>query len=64
MKQAKAMQADGQLFIGYVVPAVNYVIYKQMDARQIFIDENGDEIMSCESEVIGNNHKEHFEYSY
>lgn len=64
LRQAKAMQADGKLYIGYVVAAVNYVIYHQMDARQIFINEDGDEIMSCEGEVIGNSHKEHFEYSF
>lgn len=62
LRQAKALQVDGQLYIGYVVPAVHYAIYNQMDARQILIDEYGDEVMSCEGVVIGNSHQKAFEY--
>lgn len=46
LRKAKELQAEGNLFYGYIVAAVNYVIYRQMDARQIFIDEDGDEIMA------------------
>jgi len=64
IQQARELQANGDLFYAYVVPAVHYVIYRQMDASQIFIDENGNEIMFCSSEIIGNKHQDSFEYSY
>lgn len=64
LQQAKELQAIGELYFGYTVSAVNYVIYHQMDAGQIFIDSQGNEIMSCESAIIGNKHQDQFEYSY
>ena len=64
LKQAKEIQANDNLYIGYIVAAVNYVVYRQMDARQIFIDEDSDEIMSCEYAIINNNHTDRFQYSY
>jgi len=64
MEQAKELQSKGELYIGYVVQAVDYVIYGQMDSGQIFIDSEGNEIMSCEGAIIGNKHKDQFEYSY
>ena len=64
LARAKELQAEGHLYFAYVIPAVHYVIYHTMDSAQIFIDEDGDEIMSCESEIIDNTHKQHFEYSY
>ncbi len=63
VKHAKELQSKGELFYGYIVAAVNYVIYRQMDASQIFIDEDGEKVMSCEGEIIGNKHQEQFEYS-
>ena len=62
LKQARESQANGNLYIGYIVAAVNYVVYRQMDARQIFIDEDADEIMSCESAIIDNSHTGRFQY--
>ncbi len=64
VQNAKKLQAAGKLFYGYIVPAVHYVIYRQMDAGQIYIDEDGNEIMSCGSEIISNKHESQFEYSY
>jgi len=64
LTRAKELQANGSLYIGYVVQAVNYIVYKQMDSGQIFIDEDGNEIMSCEGAIIENKHKDQFEYSY
>lgn len=63
LKQAKELAKAGELYIAYVVPAVHYAIYIQMDARQIFIDGEGDQIMSCEGVVIANNHEKCFEYT-
>jgi hypothetical protein len=64
LKRAKELQAEGNLFVAYIVPAVHYVIYKQMDAEQVFIDDEGCQIMSCESAVIGNTYETQLEYSY
>ena len=64
MAEARELAKNGHLFIAYIVPAVHYAIYTQMDATQIFINEHGEEIMSCEGEIIGNNHKHREAYSY
>ncbi len=62
-KKLKKMAEEHKLFIGYVVSAQNYVIYSQMDAHQIFIDEDGTELLSCESVVIGNDHEHREAYN-
>jgi len=63
-RQLKKMAKDGDLFIGYEVPAVSYAIYSQMDARQVFIGEDGDVLLNCENAIIGDNHKDRWEISY
>lgn len=64
LQDAKELQANGQLFVAYTVPAVHYAIFVQMDAGQVFINSDGDEIMSCESAIINNHHQKRFEYGY
>lgn len=64
LQQAKELAVNSKLYIGYVIPAVHYAIYQQMDAGQVFIDDSGDEVMPCESAIISNNHEARFEYSY
>lgn len=64
VENARRLQQEGNLFEAYIVPAVHYAIYRQMDAGHIFIDGDDNEILSCESEVIGNQHKHREEYSY
>lgn len=61
MKEARRLQKEGKLYIAYEVGAVHYAIYTQMDASQVFIDSDGDIIMTCEGAVIGNDHKERWE---
>ncbi len=39
-KEAIKLQAEGNLYKAYIVSAKNYCIYAQMDAAQIFIDQN------------------------
>jgi hypothetical protein len=58
VKAARKLQKEGNLFVAYTVPAVNYCVYRQMDAFQIFIDEEGNEIMDCESAIIEDKQKE------
>lgn len=60
--EAKKLQKEGHLYVAYVVDAKNYAIYWQMDADQVFINEDGDIILNCESGVIGNDHKHRAEY--
>ncbi|GAI15739.1 unnamed protein product [marine sediment metagenome] len=64
VENARRLQQEGNLFEAYIVPAVSYAIYQQMDAGHIFIDEDGNEILSCESAIINNSHKHREEYSY
>lgn len=60
----RQMAEEGKLFEAYVVGASDYAIYGQMDAHQVLIDEDGDEVLSCESAVIGCDHQEVCEYKY
>ena len=62
--ELKEMAKNGHLYTGYVVEAKNYCIYAQMDAHKVFIDTDMDKMLSCESAIIGNNHKKRIEYSY
>ncbi len=64
VKKAKELQANGNLYEGFVVSAMNYAIYRTMDAHQIFIDKDCNEILSCESQIIDSpmNHAEEYNY--
>lgn len=64
MLLAKRLQKEGKLYVGYIVSAVDYAIYKQMDASQIFIDEDGERVLECESAIIGNNHEHREVFNY
>jgi hypothetical protein len=61
MKEARRLQKEGKLYIAYEVGAVHYAIFTQMDASQVFIDNDCNIVMSCESAVISNDHKERWE---
>ena len=62
--KARKLQSNGDLFIAYIVPAVHYAIYQQMDAQQVFIDKDGHVVLDCESAIINNKHDWRQEYSY
>ena len=62
--ELREMAKEGELFIAYVVDAKIYAIYHQMDASQIFIDFDNNEVMSCESAIIGNKHEDVWECDY
>lgn len=63
-RRLKRMAKEGNLYDAWVVSALSYAIYGQMDAHHIFIDEGGDEVLSCESDIIGDEHREKWEYHY
>lgn len=61
-EQVREMANEGNLFDAYVVSALNYCIYVQMDAGHVFIDADGDVILHCESAIIGNKHENCVQY--
>jgi hypothetical protein len=63
VEKAVELQKEGKLYVAYIVNAVNYAIYTQMDADQVFIDNDGYVVLNCESAVIENNHKHREEYN-
>lgn len=63
-KDLKNMVKNDNLFIGYIVPAVNYAIYKTMDAQQVFHNEDRVVILHCESAIINSDMKEVWKYEY
>lgn len=62
IEELRELAKNGELFYAYVVDAKNYAIYWQMDAGQIMIDEDNNEVMKCESVVIGDKHGDVWEY--
>lgn len=62
MPQARELQAQGELYEAYIVKALNYCIYYQMDADKVFIDKDFNVILRCESAVISNDLKKVIEY--
>ena len=63
-RRLKKLAKEGNLYDAWVVPAVTYAIYCQMDAHRVLIDEDGDEVLSCESDIIDDEHQEKWEYHY
>ena len=64
IKAAQKLQAEKNLYVAYIVPAVSYAIYTQMDAQQVFINNDMDVVLDCESVVIENKHDKRIEYNY
>jgi len=62
IEHMKKLQAEGNLYEAFIVSALNYCIYSQMDSTKVFIDRDQTEIMTCEGEVIGDKHEAAFEY--
>ena len=64
VKQAKRLQKEGNLYVAFVVDAKKYATYRQMDADQVFITNDSDIILTCESSIINNGMKHAEEYDY
>lgn len=64
VKEARESQNKNQLYYGYIVKAVDFAIYWQMDAQEVFINGDRDVIVQCESSFIDTefSHKEEYEY--
>lgn len=63
VEKAVELQKEGKLYVAYIVNAVRYAVYTQVDANQVFIDSDGYVVLNCESAVIENNHKHREEYN-
>ena len=61
VKKARRLQKEGKLFLAYRVAAVTFAVYSQMDAHEIFIDDENNTVMECESEVIDDNFSDRWE---
>jgi len=63
-RELRRMAKNNELFEAFEVPAMSYAIYRQMDAHQVLINEEGDVLLSCESAIIDNDHKARWEVNY
>ena len=64
MAEANKLAKQGQLYYGYIVPAVSYAIFKQMDSNQVLINDDGEVIINCETAIIDNQHEHREEFNY
>jgi len=62
--EAKKLQSEGKLYKAYIVKAINYAIYRQMDADLVYIDGDFEIVLRCESEVIKSPMEKCIEYEY
>lgn len=63
IEEARKLQKEGRLYFAYIVDAKNYAIYYQMDADCVYVDDDCNVMLSCESAIIGNSHEHREEYS-
>lgn len=56
IKQIRQLQAEDKLYLSYIVDATDYAVYRQMDSDLVFIDNDGEVMLYCETAIIGNNH--------
>jgi len=64
VEEARKLQKERNLFYGYIVEAKNYAIYNQMDSTEIFINEDGERILTGESQVIDSDYKHREEFNW
>ncbi len=55
---------DGELFEAYIVSALRYCIYRQLDAHQVFINIDDEVVMHCKGAIIDSDKKDCWEYKY
>ena len=60
IEELRELVKAGRLYEAYEVEAECYAIYGQMDAGQVFIDDEDNILMVCESVVIGNKYQHCF----
>ena len=57
VERARVLQEQGKLFVAYIVNAVDYAVYYKMECSKVFIDDDCDRVLLCESDIIGNDHQ-------
>ena len=55
---------NNELSYAYIVPALSYALYWQMDAQQVFVDPDFNVVVTGESSVIDTNWSYKQEYDY
>ena len=63
-KELIGLAENNDLYYGYIVGAIAYSIYTQMDSSQVLINSDMDILGHCESAIIDNDMKEVIEYNY
>jgi len=61
-KEAKKLARNKKLYYAYIVSALDYCLYVQMDSNQVFIDDDMNIILLCESAIINNGMRKVIEY--
>lgn len=56
IEHARELQKEGKLYYAYLVKSVDYALYQQMDSDEVFIDNNDDIVLYCESQIIDNDY--------
>ena len=51
-EEIRRLQKIGKLYIAYIVPAERFVLDYQMEAFQVFIDEDFNVVLECEGAII------------
>jgi len=64
IKEARKLQEKGNLYYAYIVPALSFAIYWQMDAQEVFINSEMEVVLEGESSVIDTNFNNKIEYQY
>ena len=62
--EARKLQKEGNLYLAYIVKALNYAVCSQMDADQVFIDRDDNVILYCKSHIIDTKHSHRVEYDW
>jgi hypothetical protein len=64
IKELQEMAKEGRLYRAYIVKAIDFALYWQMDASEVFIDSEWNEIARGETSVIDTNFNYKQEYFF
>lgn len=64
IQEARKLQKKGLLYVAYIIFAVDYAIFSQMDADQVFVNNECDIILHCETAIISNDHEHRQKFEF
>lgn len=59
VEEARKLQAKDGLYEAFIVGGVSYLVYRQMDADRVFVNDNCEVLLRCESSVINSGDYSH-----